>query len=50
VVLPLTLSSAVPAGKVPGAALIAECDEQPAAPMITTAEATTSHLPFTPEI
>jgi hypothetical protein len=46
----LTLSSAVPAGKVPGAALIAECDEQPTPPIITTAIATTSDLPFTREI
>jgi hypothetical protein len=47
VVLPLTLSSAVPGGNVPGAGLIAGCDEHPAAPIITTATATTTDLPFT---
>ena len=47
VVRPLTLSSAVPGGNVPGADLVAGCDEQPAAPIITTATATTTDLPFT---
>jgi len=42
---PFTLSSAVPAGSVPGAGLIAGCDEQPAQPIIVTATATTSDLP-----
>jgi hypothetical protein len=47
VVLPFTLSSAVPGGNVPGAGLIAGCDEHPATPSITTATATTTDLPFT---
>ena len=37
----------MPGGNVPGADLIAACDEHPATPIIATATATTTDLPFT---
>jgi hypothetical protein len=40
-------SSPVPGGNVPGAGLIAGCDEHPATPIVATAIATTTDLPFT---